>query len=196
MPVQPRSRFTLQEYFQRERDSMEKHEYRNGEIIAMAGGSARNSLVIANLIGALWTQLQGKPCRVYESNLRVRIARKVLYTYPDLSVVCGALYFDADDTSQHTILNPRVIIEVLSESTEAYDRGEKFMRYREIDSLEEYVLVSQHAPRVETFSRQKDDRWLLQTFEGLDQSVRIGSIELSLPLTQVFAGVELPEIKD
>jgi len=116
--------FTISDYLNRERDSLEKHEYRDGEILAMSGGSARHSLISANVIRELGNRLKGKPCRVYDSNLRIRIPRSVLYTYPDASVVCDAPQVDPDDPLKETVINPTVVVEILSPSTEAYDRGE------------------------------------------------------------------------
>lgn len=187
-----KQRYTIAEYFQHERSALDKHEYRDGEILLMAGGSNDHSLKIANVIAALHGRLKGKPCRVYDSNLRVRIPRKVLYTYPDVSVICGKSEPDANDSAGETVTNPRLIVEVLSPSTEAYDRGEKFDRYRELESLQEYVLVSHEAPRVETFFRQPDGAWLLTPVSGLGASAKLRSLDIELPLSEVYSGIEFP----
>jgi Uma2 family endonuclease len=183
--------FTIGEYLKRERDALEKHEYRDGEIISRAGGTADHSLITTNLIGELRTRLKGKPCRVYDSNLRIRISRTVLYTYPDASVICGERELDANDPSGETSTNPRLIVEVLSPSTEAYDRGEKFSRYRQIDSLQEYILVSSAAPRVEVFFRQVDGAWLFTAFSGMDAMATLRSVDTQLPLKEIYSGIEL-----
>jgi Uma2 family endonuclease len=186
------ARFTIEEYLRLEADAVEKHEYRDGEIVAMAGGSPQHSLVIANLIREVGNRLKGKPCRVYDSNLRVRVARTTLYTYPDLTVICGDPEFDPQDRNRTTVVNPRLVVEVLSPATEAEDRGEKFIRYLQIDSLQEYVLVSQLAPRVETYFRRGDGSWLFTPAAGLEALAKLRSLEIDLPLAEAYAGIEFP----
>src|SRR5437868_2755698 len=129
IPSHP-GRYTFDEYLQLEESAIEKHEFRNGQIISMAGGTYSHSLIILNTMGELRARLKGGPCRALESNMRVRLIRKVLYSYADGIVVCGAPQFDPEDTNRTTILNPRVVIELLSPSTEAYDRGHKSALYR------------------------------------------------------------------
>jgi Uma2 family endonuclease len=187
-----RKLFTVSEYLSRETGALEKHEYRDGEIISMAGGTADHSLISANLIRELGNHLKGKPCRVYDSNLRVKISRSDLYTYPDATVICGERELDPSDPSGDTATNPQLIVEVLSPSTEAYDRGEKFSRYRQIDSLQEYVLVSQSSPRIEVFLRQADGAWLFTAFSSLDASAVLRSVEVKLLLREVYSGIEFP----
>src|SRR4051794_35793447 len=121
-------RFTIAEYLRQEETSLEKHEFRDGQILMMPGGTRFHSLIITNVLSELRSALRGKPCQVYDSNLRVRIPRKTLFTYPDATVICGEYRADPDDRSSGTALNPRLIVEVLSTSTEGYDRGEKFNR--------------------------------------------------------------------
>jgi Uma2 family endonuclease len=125
--------YTISEYLTREGDALDKHEYRNGEIVLMAGGTPDHSLVVANVIGEIRNRLKGKPYHVYDSNLRVRIPRPVLYTYPDAAVICGPRETDPNDATGKSVTNPRLIVEVLSPSTEAYDRSDKFEQYRELD---------------------------------------------------------------
>jgi Uma2 family endonuclease len=186
------SHYTVEQYLRLEREASDKHEYRDGEILAMAGGSPNHSLIIANVIREAGNQLKGKPCRVYESNLRIRIPRKTLYAYPDSSILCAPPQFDPDDRSGQTILNPRLLIEVLSPSTEAYDRGEKFNRYRELESLQEYVLISQDTPRIESFLRQEGGAWLFRTWNGPDAVAVFRSVDIELPLAEIYTGVEFP----
>lgn len=190
--LKPTARFTVSEYLRLETSAKERHEYRDGRIVAMAGGSPNHSLIIANIIGELRNQLKGKPCRVYDSNLRVRIPRTPLYTYPDVSVICGETQFDPHDEGQTTATNPRVLVEVTSESSEADDRGDKFRRYLTLESLEEYVLVSQRQALVETFLRQRDGTWRFATFSGVEKSARLDSIEAIIALSEVYAGVQFP----
>jgi Uma2 family endonuclease len=187
-----RSRATPQEYLRYEYDAEERHEWRDGEVVAMAGGSPDHSLVIANFIGTLHGRLRGSPCRVYDSNLRVRDRRTTLYTYPDLTVICGEREFDPKDERRQTVLNPTVLIEVVSPSSEGDDRGEKFNRYRDIPSLQEYVLVSQVMPQIQTFLRQPEGAWLLRVYEGMDAKAQLASLNVEVPLGEVYAGVEFP----
>jgi Uma2 family endonuclease len=187
-----RHRYTVAEYVQIERDAKEKHEYRNGEIIAMAGGSYNHGLIAANAIWQIRNELGGKPCRVVSSDVRIRIPRTPLYTYPDASVICGAPAADPDDPSGQAVTNPRVILEVLSPSTEAYDRGEKFTHYRHLDSLEEYVLIGQTSPSIETYFRQPDGTWLFSAANDPAARIRLRSLQIELSLAEVYAGVEFP----
>lgn len=187
-------RFSIEEYLKLERDASEKHEYFDGEIDARAGGTEQHSLIITNLIVALHPRLRGKSCRLYESNLRVRIPRTPAYAYPDLSVVCGPTQFDEEDGNRTTIVNPRVLIEVLSPSTELYDRGRKFQRCLQLESLEEYVLVSQEAPAIETFFRRGDGTWVFTPANGLAATSPLRSLDVELPLAEVYAGVGFPPV--
>jgi Uma2 family endonuclease len=186
------ARATPEEYLRRERDAQEKHQYYLGEIFAMAGGTAHHSLIIANLIREIGNRTKGGPCRVYDSNLRIRTPRTVLYTYPDISVVCGELEYDHLDTQQETVTNPTLIIEVVSPSTEAWDRGRKFENYIQIESLRQYLLVSTYNPRVESYLRQADNTWLFSSTFGLSEIIQLRSIKIDLPLSEIFAGVPFP----
>ena len=143
-------------------------------------------------MGGVGNALKGTPCRVAESNLRIRIPRRPQCVYPDASIICGPLQFDPQDNPRHTIVNPKVIIEVLPPSTEAYDRGDKFTQYREIDSLEEYILISQTRPSVESFLRQPDGAWSFLNFTGLELAAKIRSLGIVIPMAEIYAGVEWP----
>jgi Uma2 family endonuclease len=195
-PIESRPRYSVEEYLRLEGDSAERHEFRDGQIVAVSGGTEPHSLIIANVVGALWGRLRGGPCRVYESNLRLRIPRKPLYCYPDASIVCGPAQYDPQGPQRTTILNPRIIIEVLSPSTEAYDRGEKFTDYREIDSLEEYVLIDQKEPSVQTFLRQGDGTWSFAAWAGMETAAKIRCLGLEIPMAELYAGVEFPPRDD
>jgi len=200
-------RYSIADYLAREQKSHDKHEYRDGEILLMAGGSADHSLVTANVIRALGNLLTGKSCNVYDSNLRVRIPRTILYTYPDATVICGPRVLDANDPSGETVTNPKLIVEVLSPGTEAYDRGDKFARYRQLDSFEEYVLVSLATPRLETFYRaplrigspaespvaaDAERTWLISTISGTAASIKLRSLDIVLSLAEIYRGLEFP----
>ena len=186
------TRITLDDYFRLEEESVEKHEFRNGEVVAMAGGTEFHSLISANFIRELGNGLKGTPCRTYESNLRVKIQGTPLYTYPDIFAICGATRYDPNDQKRATVTNPKLVVEVISESTEKYDRGEKFKRYLRCDSLHEYVLVSQDSPRVESYLRREDGSWLFRIFSGLEGVAKLESVGASIPLAKIYANVIFP----
>jgi Uma2 family endonuclease len=181
-------RLSEAEYLAIERAAPSRSEFFGGEMFAMAGGSPMHSLISANLIGELRTRLKGRPCRPFTSDLRLKVEATGLFTYPDVSVICGPMQFAAG--TDDTVINPTLVIEVLSDSTEAYDRGEKFQHYRQMPSLMEYVLVSQRLPRMEQFLRRPNEEWAMRTTEGKDASISIPSLEITLELNEVFDGVE------
>ena len=192
VPTPTVRRYTAAEYFRIEATSEQKHEFRHGELIAMAGGTESHSLIIMNTGGELRSRLRDVDCRVYDSNLRVRARRDVRYVYPDVFVTCGPREFDTDDPQHLTVLNPKVVVEVLSPSTELADRGEKFAYYLQCPSLEEYVLIAQHEARVETYLRQPDGTWSFAYFVGPDATARVRSLGVDLPLAEVYAKVVFP----
>lgn len=183
---------TIEEYLLLEANAQERHEYRDGEIIPIQGGTPEHSLIIANILGELGNTLKGKPCRVYDANLRIRTPRPSLYTYPDACVICGDTQYDEKDQNRTTVTNPRVIIQVLSKTSESDDRGERFRRFRSLESLEEYVLVSQTRPWIESFLRQSDGSWRFATASGLDAQVELRSLQVKLPLSEIYAGIKFP----
>ncbi len=187
MSAVPKPRFTLAEYLQRENVATFKSEFYRGEIFAMAGASPRHNRVSGSIFASLYSQLRGSPCLPYTSDQRVRIPTSSLITYPDVVVVCGPLEMDPEDSI--AINNPSVIVEVLSQSTASYDRGEKFDLYRELESLQTYILVSQDKPHVERFVRQPDDSWLLTVFKGVEAVLELTTLGCSLPLAEVYADV-------
>jgi len=183
-------RYTIAEYLQMEEKARDRHEFHDGEILAMSGGTYGHSRINTQLLIALGNRLKGKSCHPLDSNMRVRIATRWDYLYPDISVVCGKPQFDPADPKKTTILNPRVVVEVLSESTELYDRGGKFDLYRQIPSLQEYILVSQTQPLVETFRRRSKGTWLFDSAKGLKATVKLPSLKIALPLRDIYAGME------
>jgi Uma2 family endonuclease len=187
---QPQRRYTPQEYYALEREAAYKSDYYDGEIFAMAGGTIAHSLICSNLVREVGNRLKGGPCAAYESNLRLKVQATGLRCYPDVSVLCGGLERDPEDPKSETVTNPTVLIEVLSESTEAYDRGFKADNYRRIESLRAYVLVSQADAHVEVYERQAEGTWLLREAKGLEAQVRIPSIDVVLPLGDVYDRVE------
>jgi len=177
-----------EEYLARERESEIRHEYFRGEMFAMSGGTRPHSLIVGNLRAELRAALRRR-CEVHGGEMRIKVSSTGLYTYPDASVICGEPRLE--DGRQDTLLNPIVVMEVLSPSTEAYDRGDKFGHYRKIETLREYVLVSQDRALVERFVRQ-GDAWLLTEFDGLEASLRLDSIGCEIPLQSIYELVEFP----
>ncbi len=188
MSAAPKPLLSPHEYLARERLADLRSEFYRGEMFAMAGGSPRHSLIKTNLLCALCNALKGRPCTAYDSDLRIRVSTTGLYTYPDASVICGELQFD--DEHRDTVLNPTLLVEVLSESTEAYDRGKKFDHYRQLASLREYLLVSQDSPKLERFARNPDGTWTLTIVSGLDQSLDLSAIGVRLSLAEVYDKVD------
>jgi Uma2 family endonuclease len=191
---QPKPYLTPEEYLALERQAETKSEYWQGEIYVLAGASRQHNLVAFNLAATLGAQLKSRPCEAYTSDMRVKVDRAGLYTYPDIAVVCGQAEFE--DRSEDTLLNPTVLIEVLSPSTEAYDRGAKFEVYRTLESLTDYLLISQSKPIIEHFTRQPDDRWLMSTYKGLDAVASIPAIGCELRLADVYDKVTWPAEED
>jgi len=191
MASQPHPRLTPEEYLEIERKAEWKSEFYNGRMFAMAGGSARHSLITGNAMTALNLALEDQPSTVGANDLRVNMSQEGLYTYPDATVVCGDIKLA--DSKMDTLLNPTVIVEVLSPSTEACDRGFKFEQYMKIEALQEYVLVAQSKPRVEIFRRQPDGDWMLRTVEGLEGSCRLESVNCSIPMSRIYAKVNFGE---
>ncbi len=181
------ARLSEAEYLRLEREAETRSEYYDGEVFAMAGGTRSHSLIATNLLGELPSRLKAADCVAYNSNLRVKVEATGLLTYPDVSVVCGEQRFL--DEQEDTLLNPTVVIEVLSNSTEAYDRGKKFEHYRQIPSCCEYLLVSQTEPRIEHFIRQPKGEWTLKEAVGLSAEIKVPSLRMVLPLKEVFAKV-------
>jgi Uma2 family endonuclease len=183
---------TEEEYLAIERAAELKSEFFDGEMFAMAGASPPHVLITSNVTRELGNQLRHRPCRVYPSDLRVKVRKTGLYTYPNVVVVCGEQRFN--DLKKYTLLNPTLIIEVLSSTTEAYDRGEKFEHYRQLESLKEYVLIAQDRHRVEWYLRQAQGKeWVLTVESDPQGIVPLSSIGCELHLEEVYDKVEFPE---
>ncbi|MGH7596165.1 MAG: Uma2 family endonuclease [bacterium] len=182
---------TVEEYLAREREADYKSEYFNGEIFAMAGALEPHNLITGNVLGELHAQLKPRPCRVYPSDMRLKVSATGLYTYSDVMVVCGEVQFDDDEFD--TLLNPTVIIEVLSKSTESHDRITKFEHYSKLKSLREYLLVAQNRPRAELFIKEGEGRWAFLTFENLEDVVKLASIDCELALKDIYLKVNFNE---
>jgi Uma2 family endonuclease len=185
------ARLTPQQYLEIERASKTKSEFFAGQMFAMSGGTRSHSLIAGNLLAALHLHLADSSCEVHSSDLRVKCEAAGLYTYPDVTVACGETHFE--DPVEDTLLSPTIVIEVLSPSTEAYDRGAKFRHYREIETLQEYVLVSQDAALVEHYLRQPDNTWRLSEARGLDAMLELPTIGCTLPLRTIYQRVRLDQ---
>ncbi|MEW6131074.1 MAG: Uma2 family endonuclease [Acidobacteriota bacterium] len=185
--------YTPEEYLELESVAEYRSEYLEGEIFAMANGSPDHSIISINLTGELRTALRGKRCQPFDKGLKVGPASSVFFFYPDASIVCGNLILHKK--SKDVCTNPKVIFEVLSPSTEAYDRGSKFARYRTIESFTDYVLIAQDEPRIEHFSKQKDGSWNLRIVSELKNKIRIPSIGCMLSLAEIYERVKFPEKK-
>lgn len=188
MASRPDTFLTPEEYLEIERKAEFKSEYYEGKMFAMAGASARHAWIVTNLVGELRQQLKTKPCRVASSDLRLRVSPTGLYTYPDVMVVCGEPQYASNQGD--TLLNPTVIIEVLSNSTRDYDRGRKFEHYRSLPSLREYLTVAQDTRHVEHWTRQEENRGILAEFNDLTQSIQLTSIDCVLSLAEVYDKVD------
>jgi Uma2 family endonuclease len=186
MSVQPKKRHTVAEYLELEASSREKHEFFQGEIFSMGGASEAHNLIVLNVGAELRQKLRDKRCRVYPSDLRVKVDRSGLYTYPDVVVVCGEPRFEQPG---ETLLNPTLLVEVLSESSEAHDRGRESEQYRTLPSLTDYLLIAQDRALVEHYSRQSDARWLLHAASRLEDSITITSLGCTLPVAEVYFNV-------
>jgi Uma2 family endonuclease len=183
MSALPKKLYSPEEYLALERAAEYKSQYYAGEIFAMAGGSPRHNLISANVSGELRALLKGRPCNVYPSDQRLKIPTTGLYTYPDVSVVCGEAQFDDEDL----LLNPILLVEILSDSTEAFDRGKKFEHYRRIPSLREFLLIAQDRCKIDQHIKQEDGRWvLLSEVSDLQNIIKLPSLNCELAVAEIY----------
>ncbi|MBI1759932.1 MAG: Uma2 family endonuclease [Acidobacteria bacterium] len=187
MSPQVQPALTFDEYLELDREAEFRSEFANGRMEGMAGGSKEHALIAFNLSGEFALQLKNRPCLAFGSDLRLAVLTKKHGRYPDLSIVCGQPEFYQQDT----LTNPTVLIEILSPSTEAKDRGEKAEEYRGIASLQEYLLIAQDRYHVEHYARQPDQRWLLTEFKELHETVQLTSINCQLKLADIYDKWEL-----
>jgi len=187
------ARLSEAEYLRSERLADTRSEFFDGELFAMAGGTRSHSLIQTNLLRELSSRLKATDCVAYNADLRVKVEATGLLTYPDVSVVCGEQRFL--DEQEDTLLNPGVVVEVLSDSTEAYDRGKKFENYRQIPTCREYLLVSQKEPRIEQFIRQANGEWTLKEAAGLSAEIKLPSLGIVLQLREIFAKVQFAPVR-
>jgi Uma2 family endonuclease len=185
------SYFSPGEYLTFERGTDARHEYLDGHVYAMAGESIEHSRICVNVAGELRARLKGRPCEVLSPNMKVVTSPSGLFSYPDVVVICGEPQFY--DERRDILTNPTVVFEVLSPSTEAYDRGEKFLRYRtQVEALREYVLVSQHRPLVEHYVRQPDGSWNYSSAGDPSEAIDLVSIDCRLPLAEIYDRIVFP----
>jgi len=191
MSTQPHRRYTLEEYFALELASEEKYEYFDGEVFNMSGGSRDHEQIIVNLILHLGNKLSGRACRVYPSNLRVKVPSQPPYRYPDLTALCDAPRFEQVG-GVDVLVNPSLIVEVLSPSTEAYDRSDKFTHYKSIESFTEYVLIAQRRAHATHFIRGDNGIWTHREYNDLAEVIRLASVKCEVSLREVYENVEFP----
>jgi Uma2 family endonuclease len=187
--VYNKKKLTAEEYLEYEKDADQKHEYFMGEIFAMAGAGARHNVIFSNVFGYLAYQLKGKPCRPYGSDMRIHIPQNTLFTYPDISIICGELV--SSDKDEDTATLPAVLIEILSRSTKNYDRGVKFKLYRDIPNLKEYILIDSESIGIEVFRVNEHGHWELEEYKSIHETLRVHTVEASMPLMEIYEGTKL-----
>ncbi len=182
-----KNNFTIAEYLELETDAIEKNEYYQGEIFAMSGALLPHNIISVNTLGYLQQKLKGKSCRPFNSDMRVYVEKNTLFTYPDISVVCNEVKTLNDDN--FNLLNPTVIIEVLSKSTKSYDRGDKFKLYRDVPTLKEYILIDSEAIGIEAFRFNEKKHWELEEYASIESSLDIPILKLAMPLSEIYEGI-------
>jgi Uma2 family endonuclease len=181
--------FTVQEYLEMEEASEGKHEYYRGEIFAMSGGTITHNIISLKVASRLEQKLRGKSCTPYNSDQRIYIEKNGLFTYPDISVICGEV--ETRDYDENNITNPVIIIEVLSPSTRNYDRGDKFRLYRDIAGLREYILIDSEAIAIEAFRVNLEGLWELEEYKTKEEVLQLRTIQVSIPLLEIYEGTKL-----
>lgn len=181
--------YTIQEYLEMEKEALQKQEYYKGEIFAMSGANGRHNIISVNIITVLSIALKGKSCRPYGSDMRIHIPENTLFTYPDISIICGDVIISKED--DETATQPTVIIEILSPSTKNYDRGQKFMLYRSIPSLKDYILIDSESVHAEHFSLNKERLWQLKEYDKAEEKIIIETLDVQLLLEDVYEGSKL-----
>jgi Uma2 family endonuclease len=181
-----KNKYTIAEYLEMEEAATEKHEYYQGEIFVMSGPKVSHNIIAGNTFGSLMYKLRGTSCRPFNSDQRIHIEKNTLFTYPDISIICGDIItLNNDDWN---VLNPTVIIEVLSLSTKNYDRGDKFRLYRDIATLKEYILIDSTSINIEAFYINEHGNWELKEYKSIDKTLYLQSIQMSLELKEIYAG--------
>jgi Uma2 family endonuclease len=193
--VKEKRKYSLEEYAELEKTSEERLEYFDGNVWSMAGASANHETVLVNLITELSIALRKRQCRVFGSNLRVKVPGYLPYRYPDISALCGTPIYE-EFQGLEVLVNPSLIVEILSSSTEAFDRSDKFTYYKSIESLTEYLLVAQHRPHITLFTKQSDDAWLQREFNGLPHKIYLSSLDCEISVPELYVNVELRSVEN
>jgi Uma2 family endonuclease len=188
MAANPEQRYTLEEYLELDRTSEERLEFWDGEVFCMSGGSATHERILRDMLIYLTLKIGERGCEAFTSNMRIKVPSAPPYRYADLSALCGEAQF-VEVSGVDTLTNPQLIVEVLSPSTEAYDRGDKFTHYKSIPSLREYLLVAQHRPHVTHLFKQDDATWIHTEANDLDSTLKLNSLDCELPLIEIYRGV-------
>lgn len=185
-----KKQFTIEEYLEYENASEEKHEYYQGEIFAMSGPKVTHNIIAGNLFGEIQQKLKGRTCKPFNSDQRIYIPQNTLFTYPDISIICGDIL--TKDNDEWNIINPAVLIEVLSPSTRNYDKGEKFGLYRDIASLKEYIIVDSEKVHIEVFRINATGHWELEEYKTINGQLEVRAIGLFISMSDVYEGTKLP----
>ena len=193
MSLQPQYGYTLEEYFALEQASEIRYEYWHGDVFAMSGASLTHVQIQINLITLLRSQLRGRPCRLFSSDMRLKVPSLPPYRYPDLSALCGEPVFELIGGLE-VLINPMLIVEILSPTTEAFDRGDKFTHYKSIPSFREYLLIAQHRPHVGQYIKQSEAVWSYQEFNDLSAALSVSALDCRLVLEELFQDVVFPAI--
>ena len=191
MAAHPKRKYTLEEYFELERSTNERLEYWNGDVYSMSGVSENHAQIETNSVTLLSNNLRERPCRVFPANMRIKVPSLPPYRYGDVSALCGQPIFEKIG-GVDALTNPVLIIEVLSDSTEAYDRGDKFTHYKSIPSLREYLLIAQHRPHITQYVKQEDGSWSYREVNDLSASLHLPSVDCVLDLSEVYRDVTFP----
>jgi len=187
-----KQKVSIEEYLEMEQSSIEKHEYYKGEIFAMSGAKMPHNSISKNLLGTLFTKLKGKKCQPYGSDVRIHIESNTLFAYPDISIICDEVITRNND--DFNVLNPVVIIEILSQSTKNYDRGEKFKLYRDIPTLKEYILIDSESIHIETFRLNEKNHWELEEYNFVTEELYVKAINEKILIADIYEGVKIPEL--
>ena len=185
-----KQKMSIQEYLEFEKNSIDKHEYYRGEIFMMAGAMPKHNVIFKNVFGSVAMHLKGKSCQPYGSDLRINIPENTLFTYPDISIICGDIVTSEHD--EDTATQPIVLIEILSKRTKDYDRGSKFKLYRDIPTLKEYILIDSESISIEAFSINQNNHWELKEYKTVENTLSIATIDFQLPLIEIYEGTKLP----
>jgi Uma2 family endonuclease len=188
--VYGKKKLTVEEYLEFEKAASEKHEYYQGEIFAMSGAGPRHNVIVKNLMRDIATALRGKPCQPYGSDMRINIPENTLFTYPDLSIICGGVI--PSDYDEDTATLPVVIIEIPSKSTREYDRIGKFQLYRDIPVLREYILIDSESINIESFRINSNNHWELEEYKTITGELSLPSVQVNIPIADIYEGTLLP----